>query len=333
MDTQDHVATADLGELSSRIRQRQDLPFSVWDGTVRLSIAGYQDKIAVYQADEAWALVDGDQLASTHILKPDPTAPRLAGLTSNEFFCMRLAAAIGLPVAPVRLERVPEPVLVVERFDRVRERPSAVKRLHVIDACQALGVPPALKYERPYGDGRDVAGLRTGVTLPCLFGLGKFAMAPAAFKLQLLRWVIFQVLIENFDAHAKNISFFWDARGLQVAPAYDLLNIGIYPADWFPQTFAMAYDDAFTVEDLTAFEWAHMAHACDIKPRLLATELTKAATAVLSEVAGVAEQVIAEGAEPNIVERVRERSMVMAQRMSAAAGEVPKINPKLFEPL
>ena len=36
-------------QLSERIQQRAELPFSVWDGKVRLSIAGYQDKVAVYQ--------------------------------------------------------------------------------------------------------------------------------------------------------------------------------------------------------------------------------------------------------------------------------------------
>lgn len=157
----DRVRLIPRTELSERIRDRQDRPFSVWDGTVRLSIAGYQDKLAAFDSGGEWALVEGSNRASTHILKPDPIAPRLAGLTSNEFFCMRLAAAVGLPVAPVRLEHVPEPVLVVERFDRMRAG-DEVRRLHVIDACQALGVPPSLKYERPYGDSRDVAAVRTG---------------------------------------------------------------------------------------------------------------------------------------------------------------------------
>ena len=35
-------------ELSERIKDRARIPFSVWDGKVRLSIAGYQDKVAVY---------------------------------------------------------------------------------------------------------------------------------------------------------------------------------------------------------------------------------------------------------------------------------------------
>ena len=316
-------------ELSTRIRERQDVPFSVWDGTVRLSIAGYQDKLAVFEDNGDWALVDGAERASTHILKPDPIAPRLAGLTTNEFFCMRLAEAIKLPVAPVRLAHVPEPVLVVERFDRQREG-DRVRRLHLIDACQAIGVTPALKYERPYGDTRDVADYRAGVNLPQLFGLGAHARTPAAFKLQLLRWAIFQVLIQNFDAHAKNISFFWDSRGLQVAPAYDLVSIGIYPPDWFSQSFAMAYGDAFEVNDLMAYEWAHMTYKCDIQPRQLATEITKMAAAIQREAPSVAAKVIAEGGDADITARVLELVSKMSATQEQIAPEIRRIKRDLF---
>lgn len=328
--TADNLRPVPRAELSGRIRDRLDVPFSVWDGTVRLSIAGYQDKLAVFESDGEWSLVDGASRASTHILKPDPIAPRLAGLTSNEFFCMRLAAAIKLPVAAVRLEHVPEPVLVVERFDRARDG-DRVRRIHAIDGCQALGVTPALKYERPFGDGRDVADIRTGTSLPVLFRLGRSATTPAAFKLHLLRWVIFQALIQNFDAHAKNISFFWDRSGLRVAPAYDLVSIGIYPESWFPKTFAMAFGDAFTVQDLIPYEWAHMAHLCDIKLRQLANEIVKMATAIEREAGGVATQVIAEGGDPGITQHVRDLALTMSARQRQIALEIPKIDRTLFE--
>ena len=62
-------------ELSERIRQRPRQPFSVWDGKVRLSIAGFQDKVAVYAEGGDWYLVEGPDLASTHILKPDTVSP------------------------------------------------------------------------------------------------------------------------------------------------------------------------------------------------------------------------------------------------------------------
>lgn len=316
-------------ELSARIQDRQNIPFSIWDGSVRLSIAGYQDKIAVFEADGDWSLADGPRLASTHILKPDPVAPRLAGLTSNEFFCMRLAAAISLPVAAVRLAHVPEPVLVVERFDRKRHSDS-VQRLHVVDACQALGIPPALKYERPFGDARDVAGIRTGASLPALFELGGHAKTPAAFKLQLLRWTLFQALIENFDAHAKNVSFFWDRTGLRLAPAYDLVCIGIYPEAWFPRTFAMAFGDAFTAEDLVVHEWAYMAHLCDINPRQLANELNKMAMAIQRQAPKSASSVIAEGADPAIVRSILERVMAMSARQQQLSADIPKVDRSSF---
>jgi serine/threonine-protein kinase HipA len=194
-------------ELSLRIRARPGLPFSVWDGKVRLSIAGYQDKIAILRDGEAWFLVNGGPFCSTHILKPEPVQTYLRGLTVNEFFCLRLARRAGLMVANSELLWIPEPVLLVERFDRI-PGPDRVVRRHLIDGCQALGLAPAFKYERPYGEGRDVQHLREGASLPRLFGLLDSCGKPAFQRLALLRWVIFQVLIGNPDAHAKNVFFF-----------------------------------------------------------------------------------------------------------------------------
>ncbi|MDD5036368.1 MAG: HipA domain-containing protein, partial [Methylococcaceae bacterium] len=215
-------------ELSERIRARPEAPFTVWDGKVRLSIAGHQDKIAVLEEGESWFLIDGMGLASTHLLKPEPVRGRLEGMTTNELACMRLAQAVGLPTANVRLERVPETVLLIRRFDRKVEA-EGVRRLHCIDGCQALGLGVGMKYERPYGDGRDVQHIREGASLPKLFALlEQTAASPAAERLALLRWAIFQVLIGNTDAHGKNLSFFLDAGGLRLAPAYDLVCCLLY---------------------------------------------------------------------------------------------------------
>jgi serine/threonine-protein kinase HipA len=63
-----------FGELQERIMQRDSIPFTLWDGQVRMSVAGQQDKILVHKAGERLFLVDGS-LASTHILKPNPCAP------------------------------------------------------------------------------------------------------------------------------------------------------------------------------------------------------------------------------------------------------------------
>lgn len=121
-------------ELKQRIEERTRVPFAVWDGRVRMSIAGYQDKLSVYMKDAHMYLVEGE-LASTHILKPEPADGQLPMLVANEHYCMSLGKRLGLPVAPVSILRVPEPVLVIERFDRVREA-ERVRRLHIIDGCK-----------------------------------------------------------------------------------------------------------------------------------------------------------------------------------------------------
>lgn len=270
------VTTADL---STRIRQRNEMPFSVWDGKVRLSIAGYQDKIAVYEKDAHWYLVEGPRLASTVIIKPVPVNPRLATLPDNEYLCMQLAQRAGLSVAPTRLVRVPEAVLLVTRFDRMEDE-TGVRRLHVIDGCQALGMSGSMKYERAYGDGRDVKDMRDGVTLPKLFGLLAQSPQPARDRQALLNWAIFQVLIGNTDAHGKNVSFYCDVQGLRLAPAYDLICTAALKSDLLSDTYAMAIGDAFREADLTPFEWANFAAQCGLPIRLVSQRLGQLALRV-----------------------------------------------------
>lgn len=241
-------------ELSGHIRARPGMPFTVWDGKVRLSIAGYQDKIALLVEGGDWYLVDGTGLASTHLLKPEPVRDRLRGMTTNELACMRLARAVGLPVAEVRLEWVPEPVLLVRRFDR-KAGTGGIHRLHCIDGCQTLGLGVGMKYERPYGDGRDVRDIRDGASLPKLFALvDRTAPNPAAERLALLRWAIFQVLIANTDAYGKNLAFFLGAGGLRLAPAYDLVCCAPYAEDRVSDTLAMAVGDNFNPTALGAYD-------------------------------------------------------------------------------
>lgn len=258
-------------QLSERIRGRENQPFSIWDGKVRLSIAGYQDKIAVYERENRWYLVEGSELASTVIVKPAPTRKQLASLPANEHMCMQLARRVGIDAAQTRLVHVPEPVLLVRRFDRI-EMEDSVRRLHIVDGCQALGLAVPMKYERAYGDAVDVAHIRDGVSFPKLFGLLEQSPVPAVDKRALLRWAIFQVLIGNTDAHGKNVSFYCDERGLRLAPAYDMVCMGALDAG-FPDTYAMAIGDAFTESELSPYEWAHFGHLCKLPFRLIAREL------------------------------------------------------------
>lgn len=267
-------------QLSERIRERENIPFSVWDGKVRLSIAGYQDKIAVYEREGRWYLVEGGRLASTEIVKPVPMRKQLASLPANEHLCMQLARRVGLEAAQTRLVHVPEPVLLVRRFDRV-ETQDGVRRLHIVDGCQALGLAVSMKYERAYGAAAEVAHLREGASLPKLFSLVDQSPLPAVDRLGLLRWAIFQVLIGNTDAHGKNVSFFCDGRGLRLAPAYDMVCMEALGAGFSP-TYAMAIGDAFSEDALSPYEWAHFGHLCKLPFRLVAHELDRLASQVIA---------------------------------------------------
>lgn len=309
-------------ELSERIRLRPQLPFSVWDGKVRLSIAGFQDKMALYRSAVGWAIVEGVDLASTHILKPEPVSSALAGLTSNEFVCMRLAKAAGLPVAPVELIHVPEPILVVTRFDR-SAREGRIERLHIIDGCQALGLSSGFKYERPYGDGRDVRLIRDGASLPRLFALLADTAQPAAQRLQLLRWAIFQVLIGNTDAHAKNLSFFSGPEGLSLAPAYDLVCALAFDRQALAGTYAMAIGDAFSEDELCPYEWANFAETCGLNPKLVGRELTRLAKATLAALDRELGEAIRLGAKAEPVATLEQVIRTSCRRQIEMAPEIP----------
>jgi len=312
-------------ELSQRIRERAQLPFSVWDQQVRLSIAGYQDKIAIYEHDSRLFLVNGGPKASTVIVKPVPTRPALASLPGNEFMCMQLARAAGLPVADTWLEHVPEPVLFVRRFDR-KETLKGVKRLHLIDGCQLLGLSVGMKYERPYGDGPDVRNIRDGASLRALFqAINQHSLQPAVDRLALLRWAIFQVLIGNTDAHGKNLSFFVHPSGVSLAPAYDMVCIPALKDAQLSGTLAMAVGDAFTEADITPFDWAQLGQQAGLRPSVMAQQMTGLIGKVTDAQKIVSEEARKRGVGQAPIDAISQHVIEACDRHRTAATQVKAI--------
>lgn len=309
-------------ELAERIAERAQLPFSVWDGRVRMSIAGYQDKLAVFIDDDRLYLVEGE-LASTHILKPEPEDERLSHLVANEHFCMTLAAHTGVPAAHVSILRLPSPVLVVRRFDR-QVLIDGVRRLHIIDACQALNFPVSYKYERNFGSGRDVREIRDGVNFPRLFSLVEFTFQKALTRLALVRWALFQYLIGNSDAHGKNLSFFCGHSGLGLAPAYDLVSVVQYPH--VAHDLAMAYGDEFSIDAVRPYDWAKFAALTQTPRALLAREMRRMAKAVPLVAMNLAQsEVYAEDEKP-LVQQIARWVDEQGKRLAAAAGPMLEVD-------
>jgi serine/threonine-protein kinase HipA len=113
--------------------------------------------------------------------------------TENEALVMRLAAAIGLAVAPVEA-RVTNgrPYLLVTRYDRRLNRADQVRRLHQEDFCQALGIPPEQKYAAEGGP-----TFRSSFDL-----LRRGTTRPAVATLALLDAAIFNLIVGNATFYA-----------------------------------------------------------------------------------------------------------------------------------
>ena len=321
-----------LQELDRRIAEREHMPLTVWDGKVRMSVAGLQDKLLVY-LDRALAdggrlfLVDVPRLASTHILKPDTGNPNTPHLAVNEHFCMSLARRMGLPAAEVDLLRTPRPVLVVRRFDRELQPGCGelrVRRRHIIDACQACDLPVAYKYERNLGSAPAVRHIRDGMSFERLFRCADLTANKAAARLALLRWALFQFLIGNSDAHGKNFSFFVRPGGLlEPTPWYDLVSVLQY--DRFDTELAMAYGDVFSHADVSPFALADFAARCGVNRTLMRREgqrLAKLAAAAAAEQAQAADY--QDDAERAFVQGIANFVAAQAKRLTQLVADAER---------
>ena len=216
-------------------------PMLAGEGGLRLSLAGAQSKLPVLLIDGQVALPAPGQPTS-HILKP-PIA-RFEGTTENEYFCMTLAAAIGLDVAPVEMRSVAgRPFLLITRYDRAQNADGQLIRLHQEDFAQALGVPSQRKYAS-----------EGGPTFKDSFALLRRAAArPARDILKLLDAAIFNLIIGNADAHSKNFSLLHTGGGVALAPLYDLLSTVVYPD--LVAKLAMKIAKQATLEEIQSRHW------------------------------------------------------------------------------
>ena len=208
----------------------------------RMSLAGAQHKIAVSIRDGRLFHPVGDA-ASTHILKPDHSdSDAYPQSVANEYFVMRLAHAMGMKVPAVDLRYVPEPIYQVERFDRKVIGQDST-RIHVIDACQLMGLDRSFKYQQS----------RPKTLIHCIDACQNRAVA----RQRLLAWSLFNILTGNGDAHLKNLSFLVKPTGIELAPFYDLVSTECYRAEignqprWPATSLSMSIGGATTFGAVT----------------------------------------------------------------------------------
>ncbi|MDW5442458.1 HipA domain-containing protein [Polaromonas sp. SM01] len=202
--------------LSERLHSQKPLLLSNEQST--MSLAGAQEKMGLRFDSRSKQLSESVGTSpTTHILKPDTRQLRYQPSAINEYACMKLARALKLPVPDVWFLRVPEPVYLVARYDRMDVAGNIIG-LHQFDGCQLLGHGSGWKYERQ-------GGL---VSMPKLVAALRGLSVRGSDLLQFQQWVMFNYLIGNADAHAKNLSVLVDDKGFRLAPFYDLLCVRAY---------------------------------------------------------------------------------------------------------
>lgn len=210
------------------------------DDDFRISLAGAQEKDAFLWWDGRWMKPRG-ATPTTHIFKLPlgRVGGRQADFSTsvdNEWLCLKLIAAYGLPVPKAEIASFgKQRVLVVERFDRtVSSDGKRLLRLVQEDFCQATGTSPMVKYEAEGGPGLGV-----------LFNLLQQSVEAERDLRTLMASQVLFWMLRAPDGHAKNFSIHLLPGGrYRLTPLYDVMSaypvIGDGPNRWSPRELKLA---------------------------------------------------------------------------------------------
>ena len=255
-------------EIGQRLRDLREDSTS-WLGrsfTGQFSLAGAQSKTALLHENGRWGVPSG-AIATTHILKP-----AVAGFDDhdlNEHLCLDAARRAGLLAARTRIGRFgDETAVVVDRYDRLVVGGNTV-RLHQEDVCQALGLPPSLKYQNEGGPSPgDVAKLLRSAMPPSIAEESVWRFADA---------LIWNWLIAGTDAHAKNYSLLLAGDQIRLAPLYDVASALPYDTHERKLRFAMKIGGDYRVI-LDRNRWPAAAKELGLDEEPLLTRVLQLAT-------------------------------------------------------
>ena len=184
-----------LLEASDRIEAGRTLPAALEAAILHgTSIGGARPKAFLGDDERRWIA----KFASSDDDRP---------VVRHEYVAMRLAADVGLDVAPVRLERVlGRDVLLVERFDRVRVDGGWARRA-VVSALTLFELDEMMARYASY---EELASL-----------VCRRFSSPRATLVELFSRMTFNVLVGNTDDHARNHAAF-AGEAPSLTPAYDV---------------------------------------------------------------------------------------------------------------
>ncbi|WP_175926742.1 type II toxin-antitoxin system HipA family toxin [Burkholderia cepacia] len=294
------------------------------DDDFRLSLAGAQEKTALLFHDGRWMRPHG-ATPTTHILKLPLglVGNKRADLTAsveNEWLCLAILRAYGLSVAQAEIVRFgAHKVLSVARFDRALHRDGGwLLRLPQEDFCQALGVPPHLKYESHGGPGvPDLAGL-----------LRRSETSREDLDTLFAALIVFWMLAAP-DGHAKNFSLRLLAGGrFRLTPLYDVMSIWPVEGDganqwsWHKAKLAMAVHGKrkhYAMRDITRRHFSAMAEHCLLGD--IATPIVERLVAMTPHVIESVAAALPPGFPARVAERILGGLRFAAQRLDAMPRE------------
>ena len=241
---------AEAAEILKSLKRRP--LYAAGEDGYRYSAAGAQDKLVVRMRDGKLFLpLDGTP--STHIVKPGATD--FPESVANELFCQRLADRLGVRAAEASVLVIGgERYYVTRRFDRevVEDR---LQRLHQEDFCQMMSVDPEVKYE---SDG--------GPRFADLIATLRRLHVALGETLALIDMFVFNLLIGNADAHAKNYSVVYHGRRPLLAPLYDAVSTVVYPD--LSRDFAMSIGGEMRMDRIGRSSFARLSEDCGMSPQL-----------------------------------------------------------------
>lgn len=226
------------------------------DNVPRLSLAGAQDKAPVKYEDGQF-YIPLDNALSTHILKY-----RLRDINhvpAYETITMWTAAELKLDVCGINYyTHEEESFTLSKRYDRVLTS-GGLARLHQEDFCQASGRSSSSKYEHEGGPS----------FAECLQLVREHSTQPLNDIPRLIHWQVFNYLVGNSDAHAKNLSFLYEQDNTtRLSPFYDLIAIHAWPNHVFNHDLALSIGGVTNINNIKRSHWEQLADECETSFKL-----------------------------------------------------------------
>jgi serine/threonine-protein kinase HipA len=244
-----------IPELTDRMAllRKDAAAFRLANDQGRMSLAGAQAKTALYFDGQRWGVPSG-RMPTSHILKP--CIPGFDGIVENEHLCQNIASRCGLAAARSFVLELDEPVIVIERFDRLPhpDPERILRRVHQEDMCQALQKLPSEKYQESRGPGIEtIVRLLRAVSTADQEDVWRFMDAN-----------ILNYLIGGTDAHAKNYSLlFGTNQQVRLSPLYDVSTQLPYQ-DKIPQRLAMKVGRFYEISSISLADWQTLAVHCKL---------------------------------------------------------------------